>query len=238
MSETAFEINFSLRSSDFDAQGRIKPSSVLDIFQESATRHAEALGTGFDDMLAHKMFWVLTKVRYTVHNPLCFQQNVKVLTRAYEPKLVEFRRDFAVYDTNGVLLITGTSMWTVISSETRRIVRTTGLYGKDVLSDEHFYDGEILRLPDFDGEKLTKTQTAEYCDLDRNGHVNNRRYADFAQNVLDFHGEIKNFQIDFHREILAGDTVEFNFEKKDASVLIRGVKDGKAMFECFEEYIK
>lgn len=238
LSETTFEMNFSLRSSDFDAQGRIKPSAVLDIFQEVATRHAEELGTGFDEMLAHKMFWVLTKVRYTVHNPLHFQQDVKVLTRAYTPKLVEFRRDFAVYGKDGTLLITGASMWTVISSETRRIVRTTNLYGKNVLSDEYFFDGEILRLPDFKGERLKKTQTAEYSDLDRNGHVNNRRYADFAQNVLDFHGEIQNFQINFHREILLGDTVEFYYEKSGNSALIRGVKDNKPMYECFEEYKK
>lgn len=238
MPETTFEMNFSLRSSDFDVQGRIKPSAVLDIFQEAASFHAEQFGSGFDEMLANKMFWVLTKVRYTVHNPICFQQDVKVCTRAYAPKLIEFRRDLAVYAKDGTLLITGATLWTVISIETRRIVRTTNLYGNNILSSEYFFDGEILRLPDFKGEKLKKTQTAEYCDIDRNGHVNNRRYADFAQNVLDYHGEIKNFQINFHREILAGDTVEFYYEKSEKSILIKGVKDGAAMFECFEEYVK
>lgn len=53
MSENVFKIT--LRNSDFDFYGKIKPSSVLDIFQEAATRHAEILGVGFSASIEKNM---------------------------------------------------------------------------------------------------------------------------------------------------------------------------------------
>ena len=40
-----------LRANDFDTYGRIKPSAVLDLFQNAAGAHAKAIGVGFDAML-------------------------------------------------------------------------------------------------------------------------------------------------------------------------------------------
>ena len=40
-----------LRASDFDKFNHIKPSAVLDLFQDAAGQHADELGVGFDQMI-------------------------------------------------------------------------------------------------------------------------------------------------------------------------------------------
>lgn len=236
MFEGMFSEKITLRNSDFDFYGRIKPSSVLDVFQEAATRHAELLGVGFARSKEKNMLWVLTKVRYTVHKNVGIQTNVIMNTCAYKPERLEFRRDYSIKSEDGEVLVTGSSLWAVINAETRKLMRASDIYGENPLGTEYLYDGKILRIRDFDGEKLEKTQTAEYSDIDRNGHVNNRRYADFVQNVSDSKREIKSFQIDYHKEVMVGDTVEFFREENENTAHIKGVKDGTVLFICEEEY--
>ena len=38
---------YTLRAGDFDKFDRIKPSAVLDLFQDVAGQHAEEIGVGF-----------------------------------------------------------------------------------------------------------------------------------------------------------------------------------------------
>ena len=74
-----FEKEYELRGSDFDCCDRLRPASVLDLFQDVAGIHATELGVGFDDLIARKMIWVLTKVQYEVVGAVrrydrCFQR--------------------------------------------------------------------------------------------------------------------------------------------------------------------
>ena len=55
---------------DFDAKGRIRPSSLMFVFQEAATAHAEKLGAGFETLMAQNYIWVLTKLKFKVNREL------------------------------------------------------------------------------------------------------------------------------------------------------------------------
>ena len=55
---------FRTRESDFDVNGNIKPSAVLDFFQEIAGTHANLLGLGFDDLIENDLLWAIVKVKF------------------------------------------------------------------------------------------------------------------------------------------------------------------------------
>ena len=61
-----WEKEYNLRASDFDKYNHIKPSAVLDLFQDAAGQHAIILGVGFEDMLKRSFLWVLTKIKFKV----------------------------------------------------------------------------------------------------------------------------------------------------------------------------
>ena len=59
-----------LRFSDFDKFSNIKPSSVLDIFQDIASAHAELLEIGFNALDSKNLLWVVARTKFeTVKNP-------------------------------------------------------------------------------------------------------------------------------------------------------------------------
>ena len=45
-----------------DASWRLKPASFMDLAQEAANRHANILGFGYDDLIASRTAWVLSRM--------------------------------------------------------------------------------------------------------------------------------------------------------------------------------
>ena len=88
------ERKYYLRTSDFDRFRKMKPSSIMDLFQDAASCHAEQLGCGFDDLISKDMMWVLVRVKFTVvAMPQMFSQ-VCVRTWPLEPTRAGFRREY------------------------------------------------------------------------------------------------------------------------------------------------
>ena len=48
MSKLYYEEQIKLRTNDFDQFDNLKPSAILDIFQDVAGTHATIIGTGYD----------------------------------------------------------------------------------------------------------------------------------------------------------------------------------------------
>ena len=70
-----WEKEYALRASDFDKYNHIKPSSVLDLFQDAAAQHAIETGVGYDDLIGRSYIWVLLKVKFKIiSDPQKFQK--------------------------------------------------------------------------------------------------------------------------------------------------------------------
>ena len=59
-------LDYRLRWLDFDRYGRMRPEAILDMFQDVATLQADSMGIGFDDVLAHGVFWAVVRMKYEV----------------------------------------------------------------------------------------------------------------------------------------------------------------------------
>lgn len=236
MAKAKFEKIYSLRGSDFDRNLRIKPSSVLDLFQDVAGLHAEELGVGFNSMLQRNMLWVIIREKYAVVKAPHMYQTVKVTTWPKEPKRIDFVRNYQITDLDGNVLINGSSQWAVIDSTTRKLTRASNVYD----NIESFCEDDVFPLSRAafaqNTEKAYSVKTG-YTDLDSNGHVNNIRYADYIVNALDEHNEIRSFQIDFHKEIMLGDEIDLFVDKNDGKLAISGKRQDEIMFSSEIEEI-
>lgn len=223
---------YQLRMSDFDMALNIKPSAILDLFQDVACLHADEIGTGFDDMYKKGMLWVLTKIKFTVHQMPKLYQNVTVQTHIVPNDKIEFARDFVIFDENGEKLISATSRWAVIGKETRKIILNPPIYPEDFIYADKTFVGELKKIPAFDGEKSTKIIESQYNELDRNGHVNNIFYANYAINAVNFNSTIKQFQIDFRKEVLLGDKIAFETKISGNDYFVAGKREDTTLFLC------
>lgn len=225
---------FALRTSDFDCRMQIKPSAVLDLFQEVAGAHANELGIGFDELLKKQLLWALVKVKFEIVNQIKMHQSVIVKTWPLPAGRITLQREYIIETLDGTPLVFGSSEWVTMHSEKRRIVPSTDIYPLQEFCEDKMFEGKFVKVPDFTVDFPSTELFPTFCDLDMNGHVNNIRYADYVLNALNLSDEsIKAFQLDFHREVQKDTKLSIFLGKNVEQVLAKGVNDrGEKMFSC------
>lgn len=231
-----FEKEYTLRAGDFDKFNRIKPSAVLDLFQDAAGRHAEQLGVGFIDMLNRNYLWVLTRIKFEILSAPERYGQIKVKTWPLAPNRLSYRREYCITDQNGKKLIIGSSDWVVIDSEKRKFLSVPDLYPfTDGFNTEMMFPEKLGKIHDFEAQNTDYTVNAGFSDLDTNDHVNNTKYANFVLDAINpKENEIlKVFQIDYRKEVMQGTTLNIHTARENNILLAKGVTTvGDTTFVC------
>jgi len=224
---------------DMDLMDRLKPSSILQFFQDIATEHANILNIGFKKMLSMKCFWVLTKVCAEIikHPKMC--DKVKVITYPRKASAVEATRDYYIFNDKGEVLVKGSSKWCVLDYEAKKIRRISDVFN---LTDDHFraedvIEGGCVRLSIPADMKHVGDYQVKITDLDANMHMNNAKYANF---LLDFEDinfvkthDIRRFEINYVGELPFAERVKImkSPDREVSDRVFRGVRsDGKDSF--------
>ena len=236
MENRLWEKAYHLRASDFDAHHHIKPSAILELFQDAAGQHAECLGVGYDAMLSRAYLWVLVRIKFQILVQPKNYQSVKVKTWPLAPNRLNYRREYCIENQEGQGLIIGSSEWVVMHSERRRLVSDPDLYPfKDHFHEEMHFEAKLERVRDFETTGTPYTVQPTFSDLDANHHVNNTKYANYVMDALSpvESDEIDTFQIDFRREVLPGDLLSIHHQRENELSLLKGLNhQGELMFAC------
>jgi len=230
-----FDVDYYLRTSDFDMNSRIHPAAVLDLFQEVAGGHATLLGCSFAQMLAKNLLWMVTRVRFSMVKMPEKNSYTKVSTWPLEPNRVIFQREYSVTDEQGNLLIKGSSEWVAVDCKERKLMVAKGIYPENTeYLTKKMYEGRLPRLHDFECEGKACTVIPSFSDIDFNGHVNNTKYAIYVMNSIKLgkDEEICDFQIDYHKEIQQGDDIDLFCKRDGNTVFAKGLKGDDIMFLC------
>lgn len=226
---------FHLRTSDFDMNLNIKPSAVLDVFQEIASVHANELGVGFNDLIKNQLLWVLVRVKFEIVKAPKMHSKIIAKTWPLPAGRVSLQREYMIEDDEGNTLIKGTSEWVTMHLETRKLVQNGVSYPLVEFCEDKNFPEKIKRIPDFEANGKGIKINSAFCDIDENMHVNNIRYADFVLNAYEPKNkeEISVFQLDFHKEIKMGDSVSVFLNKEGNNLYAKGENEnGEKMFTC------
>ncbi len=229
-----YQASFTLSSEQFDPHGNLLPSHVLWLAQRAADEHAYDLGVGFESMLAKKLLWVITQVRYQVCDALRPGETVTVKTWPLPPTKLGFERNFLVCDAQGKVCIQGMSNWVMIDTEERRFVTPQNLYPSEEYCMEKVFPDRAKRLRDFEADSEAYACCPDESTIDYNGHVNNTFYPGFVLDSLgDFGGVIRAFQIDYIHEVMCRQPLTLYHKKQDDKILVKGLIDGETRsFTC------
>ncbi|MBO5884799.1 MAG: hypothetical protein J6Q51_03285 [Clostridia bacterium] len=228
-----YTTQITLYNSYFDKNDRLTTKSILSIFQDVASIHAEDIGVGYMTMLNKNMLWVLSRIKFDVIKMPEPNQTVIVETWPQPKGKIDFDRDMKILDKNGDVLIIATSKWCIIDTQTRTLQRTENVNYLGSCCLEKNYEekfGKII-LPTQQPIKQ-QTHTVRFCDLDHNLHMNNTSYANLILNVLQdklfFH-----FEINFISECLLGDQIDVYLTTNfDGDYVVGKVKD-KTVFVAY-----
>jgi acyl-ACP thioesterase len=181
-----YQEGFNLRFGAIDRSDRLTLASTFDFFQEAAINHAEALGVGRDALVKTGQIWVLSRLSVVWDRRPKWREALTVRTwpRGWE-KLFALR-DYDIRDAAGVPVVRGRSCWIVLDMEKRRPLRPQAVMatlpanqGLDAM------DGVPPALESREDLRRAGERRALYSDVDYNGHVNNARYVQWIQDLME-----------------------------------------------------
>ena len=235
---TFYEGQFRVDSRDVDLFNQCRPSAVLGILQEAATRAALALGASGPEILKkYHCLWMVTRSWVELDAPLRWNDLVDVKTWHRGGSGASTYRDFDL-SRDGKPIGQGTTIWVMVDADSRKLFRI-----KDLAEFQGTDGGELCksvklhRIPMPEAFDHRTRRDLRYSDTDINGHVNNIHYADFACDSLHLEelgrGKfVRSLQIGYVNECRAGETIWVDTAARGDELLARGAgEDGVERFE-------
>ncbi len=225
-----FKTKITLYSSYFDYNDRLSTKSILNIFQDVASIHAEELGVGYLAMLEKNLYWVLSRIKIDILKMPEANQTVVVETWPHVKGRIDFDRDLKITSENGEVLIIGSSKWCVINTETRMLQRTENVnYNGEYCLDVN-YEGRFdkITLPSAELDPQF-THIVRFSDLDHNKHMNNINYANLVLSAVE-NKKYTHFEINFNNECVLNDEINISTIKEDNKEFIIGKVQDKTCF--------
>ena len=213
--EHIFSQKFEVSAVHVDCYGRAKPSSLLYFAQEAAGTHCLCLGTDWETLAKRDLFWAVLRHRVQITRLPVLGETVTVQTWPMPTTRSSFPRATVAYDEAGQELFRIISLWVLMNTQSRTMV----LPGKSGIALHGSTFGNELTPPGSILPKEMENHTLRYvgyCELDRNGHMNNTRYMDWVDDLLPsaFHAEhpAQEFTVCYLAEALEGQQIDLHWQ--------------------------
>ncbi len=175
---------FRIRAYEAGPDERASVLAVLNLFQEAAGEQARAHDLDVFDLPAGPATWVLQRLRLVVCGPLPrLRDAVAVDTWPSDRDGLRAHRDFVLRDAGGEALVRATSVWFLLDVGRRRPVRLPPamdafLPPPDVPRGLTLH-GEAAPAAPAEASRIERF-AVRHADLDRVGHANHARIAEWA----------------------------------------------------------
>lgn len=219
-----------------DYRDRLTVGGILDYVSDVSTEHLVKLG--FEDAFyawTHTAF-LLAKLSMRVFREIHAKSEIRIDTYPGPLMHAIWPRRTELYLEGGELAAQVDAHWTLVNTQTKRILRTAPpelAVHLDSLSDRFAHEFLSLKMTDpaFLGE-----EAASYSRCDNNRHMNHARYADLIMDYLPA-GKLEQSLpvqvcISYHRELPLGEKMQLFVEESGEKTLFCGMRNGKNCFEA------
>ena len=172
-----------LKNRDVDLHRRLRMSRLFELLQESSIAHTEALGMGRAMTLDRGLLWMVTLQRCEIDRMPEYDETVIVETWPGETMHVIFPRYYRLVTPAGEELVRGSALWMLVDETSRRFVFPDryGISIAGVTTGREIGQPAAPRSLPTDRERRF---TVPYSYVDLNGHMNNTRYFDLADDCV------------------------------------------------------
>lgn len=177
-----YKLPYTLRSRDVNMFRRLRPSQLFELMQEAATDHSEMLGTGIAEIRKKDLMWVLARQNVEIERMPVYGEEILIETWPVQTVHSLYPRYYRILDREGVPIIQSSSVWILADLHKRTLVSSS------VSGFAFSFEKRGLEIPlpspprsFFTDQRVSFTVPFSYVDL--NGHMNNARYFDLADNL-------------------------------------------------------
>ena len=235
---SVYETEFEILASDVDMQRRLRLSRLFTMIQEISIAHTKALGMGRDKTLDRGLLWVVTMQRVDVKRLPLYDEKVRLETWAGRTMHVMFPRFYRMTDENGETLLTASGFWMLIHEKTRAMA-FPDKEGIVIPETKTGFEPSLPSAPKSIDISAEIPYTVPYSAIDINGHMNNARYLDVAENVMPEAlraREIARVTCEYAAEIRPEDTVDLETGADENAFFMACMRDGKRLFRLRFDY--
>lgn len=233
-----FERDYRIAYSDTDLKRRLRLSRLFTLLQEAATDHAALLGAGREKTLDRGILWIVTLQQATVRRMPVYDEPVRIVTWPGKPKHLLFPRYYRITDERGDALIEASSLWALMDQNTRKAVFPEQC-GIAVPGMQTGLETALPRPPQAPTTDETSSFTVPYSYIDQNGHMNNTRYFDLAEDRMPDALRMRTLcevKTEYSREVLLDDTITLKSELFGDTFLLAGESEGQKLFKLSLAY--
>ena len=219
-----FRRSIRIRDCDVSVNRALRPSCLFSMLQEASIDHTEQLGAGRSKTLDRGYLWVIARQSVTISRMPVYDEEIMLESWPGEMLHVLFPRYYRILDKNGECLLSASAIWSLINADTRSFVfpESAGIYVPGIVT------GYEIPLPS--GIRRQETAsfrefTVPYSYTDINGHMNNIRYLDEAENMIPELAEqrsLRGIDVEYSHEICRGERMTISLGMNGSSCYFTG----------------
>ena len=136
-------------------------------------------------------------------------------------------RNFQVLSEKGEELIKAVSMWLMVNTEDRRLVRPQSYMQDFPLNSERLFDENPGKIKELSNPVRFEPAAVSFTETDMNRHMNNVSYIDRIINTYDFDflmsHQISKFEINFLKEAVPGESIVIQKEEVSGNLFLHNI---------------
>lgn len=227
------------------ADKRLTLLALMNMVQDIASDHAQALGFGHDQLDQHT-HWVLVRQKIQMEFWPKWQDEITIETFISHADIGTPPRDIVIYFQDKIIG-RGQTSWLVVDGQTRKIAnQKVDLLLSSSINETCGVKTHKVSLP----ADLTylKSFQVQYSDLDMNFHVNNAVYGRWVTDSLSLdllkEWRVSEFSINYLQEILYPSEVNIRTKtivlESEQQIYLEGrvEEEGKAAFAALVKLVK
>lgn len=235
-----YAMDVSITEADTDGTGCVTPGALARMMQAATEAHMKDAGLGYQVLRDKGFLWFIVWTSIWAERMPKAGEDIVICTWPGEVKLGMYSRRYVFYTKAGEELLQASSLFMMIDEETRKMVAPDELpseLAEVVIDGQPALPKQRMKFPEL---PLAQTHAVEAQEIDKNGHVNNAYYLDWAYSLLNpayvEKHPLKHFWVQYSKELMSGQTVEMQHGMQENGLFVKGVADGETSFQVKMEF--
>ena len=230
-----YEQELLLGSEHVDCFRRLRTSTLFELLQTASIHHTEELGMGRDKTLDRGLLWVIARQYAAIDRMPVYDEAITLRSWPGETMHVLFPRYYEIVGRGGETLVRGSMLWSLMDRETRATVFPEE-HGVEIAGVETGRETPyLMKMPVLDTPNRFSF-TVPYSYVDLNGHMNNTRYFDLAEDNIPAAASgaaLREVYAEYSAESKLGATLDVAWGGEKGRYYISGGSDSAAGRHCF-----
>lgn len=218
-----YENKVRLTSDHTAMNGLLRPSAMFCLLQDAAAGSASSYGAGMEELSRRGILWMVVHMRADVLRLPAFGDEITVSTWIGEEMHGLFMRFYEMRFASGETAVKASGAWVLVDAATRTLARNAEVGMPSVVTGRETEPPRRLRMPELD---RIAPFTAQYSHCDINGHMNNARYLDAAEDLIPVEylmaHRLRFAAADYLKEVLPGETLQLGYGCAEGAWWFRG----------------